>query len=226
MAASNEELEQFAYVASHDLQEPLRMVSSFLTQLDKKYSDQLDEKANQYIHFAVDGAQRMRQIILDLLDYSRLNQDKNIREKVDLNKAISEVISLERSHIEEKEAQVNAQDLPTVMANPAAIKQVFKNLLNNALKYQKQGTKPEIEIGAEELETHWKFTFKDNGIGIAPDFHDNIFQIFQRLHTRDQYSGTGIGLAISKKIIERHGGEIWVESQVDGGSTFYFTINK
>lgn len=226
LAASNEELEQFAYVASHDLQEPLRMVSSFLTQLDKKYSDQLDEKANQYIHFAVDGAQRMRQIILDLLDYSRLNQDKNIREKVDLNKAISEVISLERSHIEEKEAQVNAQDLPTVMANPAAIKQVFKNLLNNALKYQKQGTKPEIEIGAEELETHWKFTFKDNGIGIAPDFHDNIFQIFQRLHTRDQYSGTGIGLAISKKIIERHGGEIWVESQVDGGSTFYFTINK
>ncbi|MEX0843729.1 MAG: PAS domain S-box protein, partial [Balneolaceae bacterium] len=226
LAASNAELEQFAYVASHDLQEPLRMVTSFLTQLEKKYGDKLDDKATEYINFAVDGAQRMRQIILDLLNYSRLNQDKNTLEKVDLNKVLKEVQSLERSHIEESGAEIIIPELPVIMANPGPIKQVFKNLLNNALKYHNSGTTPKVELLVEEQESHWKFSVKDNGIGINPEFQENIFQIFQRLHTRDQYSGTGIGLAISKKIIERHGGEIWVESEEGKGSTFVFTIEK
>ncbi len=226
LAASNAELEQFAYVASHDLQEPLRMVSSFLTQLDKKYSDQLDEKANQYIHFAVDGAQRMRQIILDLLNYSRLNQDHDNRENTDLNKTLEDVQSLERSVIKETGAKVQVESLPTLYVNSGAIKQIFQNLLSNALKYQKSGSTPKIKISAKELDTHWKFCVEDNGIGINPEFQETIFQIFQRLHTRDQYSGTGIGLAISKKIVERHGGEIWVESEEGAGSRFYFTLEK
>lgn len=226
LAASNAELEQFAYVASHDLQEPLRMVSSFLTQLDKKYSDDLDEKANQYINFAVDGAKRMRQIILDLLNYSRLNQEKNKREYVDLNSIIEDVKALERSHIEETKAEIKYSDLPTIHANTGPIKQLFQNLINNAIKYQETGNQPLVEIGFSETDNHWKFSIKDNGIGIKEEFQKTIFQIFQRLHTRDHYSGTGIGLAISKKIVERHGGEIWLESAEGEGSTFYFTIAK
>lgn len=226
LAASNAELEQFAYVASHDLQEPLRMVSSFLTQLEKKYSDQLDDKANQYIHFAVDGAQRMRQIILDLLNYSRLSRGQDNREKSDLNKILEDVQSLERSAIEENKAIINIDPLPTLNVNTGAIKQVFQNLINNAIKYREKDTVPEIKISAEELEEHWRFSVEDNGIGIGSEFKENIFQIFQRLHTREQYSGTGIGLAICKKIIERHHGEIWVESEVGKGSTFYFTLPK
>jgi len=226
LAASNEELEQFAYVASHDLQEPLRMVSSFLTQLEKKYSDSLDEKAKDYIHYAVDGAQRMRQIILDLLNYSRLNKDKAKREKTDLNKLLEDAKSLERSHMLEKEAEITSDKLPVLEVNPGAIEQVFRNLLNNAIKYTQPNVVPKIAIHAEELDTHWKFSFSDNGIGINEEFKDTIFQIFQRLHTRDHYSGTGIGLAISKKIIERHEGKIWVESKEGKGSTFHFTIKK
>ncbi|MDZ7719063.1 MAG: PAS domain S-box protein [Balneolaceae bacterium] len=226
LTASNAELEQFAYVASHDLQEPLRMVTSFLTQLDKKYSGQLDEKANQYIHYAVDGAQRMRQIILDLLNYSRLNRDQQKHVETDLNEIFQEVQALARSRIKETGATIESDSLPTLEVNPVAIKQVLQNLLSNALKYQEGDTTPQINVRAEELDTHWKFSFEDNGIGINPEFKDTIFQIFQRLHTRDQYSGTGIGLAIAKKIIERHGGEIWVESEEGEGSTFYFTIEK
>lgn len=226
LAATNAELEQFAYVASHDLQEPLRMVTGFLTQLDKKYSDNLDEKANQYINFAVDGAQRMRQIILDLLNYSRLNQENMKRELVDLNLLVEEVKAVERTHIKEADAKIIVGDLPNIYANPGPLKQVFQNLINNALKYQQPGNKPIIEIGYSDTKTHWKFKVKDNGIGIRKEFQDTVFQIFQRLHTRDQYSGTGIGLAITKKIIERHGGEIWLESEKGQGSTFYFTILK
>lgn len=226
LAASNEELEQFAYVASHDLQEPLRMVTSFLTQLDKKYGDNLDQKANEYIHYAVDGAQRMRQIILDLLNYSRLNKDQAKREKVSLNKLLDDAKSLERSHIQETNAEIICDKLPTLKVNPGAVQQVFQNLLNNAIKYQKADVTPKIKISAEELDSHWKISFSDNGIGINEEFKDTIFQIFQRLHTRDHYSGTGIGLAISKKIIERHQGKIWVESEEGKGSTFYFTLKK
>ncbi|WP_103665008.1 PAS domain S-box protein [Gracilimonas amylolytica] len=226
LAASNAELEQFAYVASHDLQEPLRMVTSFLTQLDKKYSDDLDERAKKYIHFAVDGAQRMRQIILDLLNYSRLNQDKKQRESVDLNVILEEVKTLERKHIEETGGEIITESLPVVYANPGPIKQVFQNLINNGLKYHKEGASPKVEITYTETDTHWEFKVSDNGIGIRKEFQDGIFQIFQRLHTRDEYSGTGIGLAITKKIVERHGGKIWLESEEGKGSTFYFTLSK
>ncbi|MDR9418923.1 ATP-binding protein [Gracilimonas sp.] len=226
LATSNAELEQFAYVASHDLQESLRMVKSFLSQLDKKYSDKLDEKANQYINFAVDGAQRMRQIILDLLNYSRLSQEKSKRKEVDLNIILEDVKALERTHIDETGAKIKAGSLPTIFATPGSIKQVFQNLINNGLKYQESGTVPIIEIASSETDTHWKFEVKHNGIGIQNEFQSTVFQIFQRLHTRDQYSGTGIGLAISKKIIERHGGEIWLDSEEGKGSTFYFTISK
>ncbi|MEX0724278.1 MAG: PAS domain S-box protein [Gracilimonas sp.] len=226
LATSNAELEQFAYVASHDLQEPLRMVTSFLTQLEKKYKDQLDEKAASYIHYAVDGAQRMRQIILDLLNYSRLNQDKANREEADLNKLFEDARSLERSHIKENEAEITVDSLPLLNVNPGAIQQVFQNLLSNAIKYHAPGSKPKIHVSAKEIDSHWRFSVKDNGIGINKEFQQNIFQLFQRLHTRDNYSGTGIGLAISKKIIERHGGIIWVESEEGKGSTFFFTIPK
>ncbi|WP_142452754.1 PAS domain S-box protein [Gracilimonas mengyeensis] len=226
LAASNAELEQFAYVASHDLQEPLRMVTSFLTQLDKKYADKLDEKANQYIHFAVDGAQRMRQIILDLLNYSRLNNGDKQRSDVELNRLLIEVQSLERTHIDEKQAMIEVGELPKVSVNPGAIKQLFQNLINNALKYHKPDTTPKIIVSAEDAGLFWKISVKDNGIGIKEEFQDTIFQIFQRLHTRDEYSGTGIGLAISKKIVERHGGKIWVESEEGKGCNFLFTIPK
>lgn len=226
LAESNAELEQFAYVASHDLQEPLRMVSSFLTQLEKKYSDKLDEKALQYIDFAVDGASRMRQIILDLLNYSRLNRDQEKREATNLNDLIEEVMTLSRSRIERTGAKITVDDLPTLDVNPGAIKQVFQNLVSNALKYQELGSVPEVHIKAEEQDDYWRFAVRDNGIGIREEFRDTIFQLFQRLHTRDQYSGTGIGLAIAKKIVERHGGEIWVESEEGRGSTFYFTLEK
>jgi PAS domain S-box-containing protein len=226
LTASNAELEQFAYVASHDLQEPLRMVTSFLTQLEKKYKDQLDEKAASYIHYAVDGAQRMRQIILDLLNYSRLNQDKSVREECDLNKLFEDAKALEQSHIKETKAMIIIDQLPVLKVNPGAIKQVFQNLLNNALKYHTPGNSPQIHVSAKELDSHWQFSFKDNGIGINKEFQHNIFQLFQRLHTRENYSGTGIGLAIGKKIIERHGGDIWVESDEGKGSTFFFTLNK
>lgn len=226
LAASNAELEQFAYVASHDLQEPLRMVTSFLTQLDKKYSDKLDEKAHEYINFAVDGAQRMRQIILDLLNYSRLNQDQNNRNQTNFNKILDDVLSLERNAIEETQAKIEVEPLPTLHVNSGAIKQVFQNLIGNAIKYQVPENTPNIKVSAEELDTHWKFSVQDNGIGIGKEFKESIFQIFQRLHTREQYSGTGIGLAICKKIIERHEGEIWVESEEGKGSTFHFTLKK
>ena len=226
LAASNAELEQFAYVASHDLQEPLRMVTSFLTQLDKKYSDDLDERAKKYIHFAVDGAQRMRQIILDLLNYSRLNQDKKQRESVDLNMILEEVKTLERTHIEETGGEIITESLPVVYANPGPIKQVFQNLINNGLKYHKEDASPKVEITYSGSDTHWTFKVSDNGIGIRKEFQDGIFQIFQRLHTRDEYSGTGIGLAITKKIVERHGGKIWLESEEGKGSSFYFTLSK
>ncbi|MBS1634490.1 MAG: PAS domain S-box protein [Bacteroidetes bacterium] len=226
LSVSNAELEQFAYVASHDLQEPLRMVTSFLTQLEKKYEGQLDEKARQYIHFATDGALRMRKIILDLLEYSRVGRKEFEREDVNINEIIEAVLVLNKNRITEKEAVVRWDPMPTIKASKSAIQQVFQNLIGNALKYQKKGRNPEVYIHATETPGYWQFAVSDNGIGIEPQFFEKIFVIFQRLHTRDEYSGTGIGLAICKKIVEIHKGRIWVESTPDAGSTFYFTISK
>ncbi|MHB8209358.1 PAS domain-containing sensor histidine kinase [Mucilaginibacter sp.] len=226
LALSNAELEQFAYVASHDLQEPLRMVTSFLTQLEKKYGDIVDDKGKQYIHFAVDGAKRMRQIILDLLEFSRVGRMDDEPEEVNLNDLISNITALYRKQIEEKKASIIFSDLPVVRTHKTPMRQALQNLISNALKYQPQGARPIIRITCEEMSDHWLIAVKDNGIGIDPAYFEKIFIIFQRLHNKDEYSGTGMGLAITKKIIENLGGKLWLESEKEKGSVFYFTILK
>lgn len=226
LAASNAELEQFAYIASHDLQEPLRMVSSFLTQLEKKYKEQLDDKAIQYINFAVDGAARMRRIILDLLEYSRAGRKAVEFEEIDMGKLMNDVLHLNKAVIEEKNAVIEMDDLPIIFGARTPLQQVLHNLLGNALKYQEPQKKPHIKISKEEKEDYWKFSIRDNGIGIDPQYFDKIFIIFQRLHNRSDYSGSGLGLAICKKIIQYHKGNIWIESELGKGSTFHFTISK
>ncbi|HEX9979295.1 MAG TPA: PAS domain S-box protein [Flavobacterium sp.] len=225
LAKSNTELEHFAYIASHDLQEPLRMVTNFLGQLDKKYNDQLDEKGRQYLHFAVDGAVRMRKIILDLLEYSRIGKLEQDHERLKIREVVSEVVTLNKNLIDDLSAEILYQDLPVIVANRTSILQLFQNLIGNALKYH-NSSKPVIQITASEDEYYWNFAVCDNGIGIDSRFFDKIFVIFQRLHNREEYSGTGIGLAICKKIVETHGGRIWVTSEPGRGSTFYFTIKK
>lgn len=226
LAISNADLEQFAYIASHDLQEPLRMVTSFLTQLENKYKSQLDDKAKQYIHFATDGAVRMRRLILDLLEYSRMGRQVNTKERIDTNDLLGEVLKLNRSVVAEKKAVVDWKDLPVISGNKTAITQVFQNLVGNALKYQTSRSTPFVHIKGSETDTHWQFSISDNGIGIEEKYFDKIFIVFQRLHNKDEYSGTGIGLSICKKIIENHQGQIEVESEYGKGTTFNFTIAK
>jgi len=226
LTAANTELEQFAYTASHDLQEPLRMITSFLTQLDLKYKDKLDEKAQQYIYFATDGAARLRKIILDLLEYSMAGKKTIELETVDTEMVLVESMQLLRKTIEEKNAVIKYGAMPTLSANKSSLLQVFQNLIGNGLKYQKPGQNPEIIISTVETEKHWQFSFKDDGIGIDPEFFEKIFVAFHRLHNRSEYAGTGLGLAICKKIVENHGGKIWLESKPGEGSTFYFTIIK
>lgn len=226
LAVSNTELEQFAYVASHDLQEPLRTVTSFLGLLEKKYENVIDDKGKKYIHFAVDGAKRMRQIILDLLQYSRAGRTEYNRENLDLNALVNEIQILFRQQIEEKSAVFHVADLPVINAYKVPLLQVFQNLIGNALKYTGEGISSQISISVEGLEEHWKFAITDNGIGIDQEHFEKIFIIFQRLHTKNEFSGTGIGLAITKKIIETMGGKIWVQSSARNGSAFYFTIPK
>jgi len=226
LVRSNEELEQFAFVASHDLQEPLRMISSFMDILQRKYGNQLDEKAHQYIHFATDGAKRMKQIILDLLDYSRSNKLTDGKAAIDMNEVLSEFKQLRRKLISEKSALIKNNNLPTLFTYKAAITQILHCLLDNALKYSKEGKPPIVDLNAEENENEWKFSVKDNGIGIDPQFYDKIFIIFQRLHNKDQYSGTGIGLSIAKRHVEFLGGQIWLESAPEEDTIFYFTIPK
>ena len=226
LASSNQELEQFAYVASHDLQEPLRMVSNFLMQIEKKYVDILDERGKSYIHFAVDGAQRMRQMILDLLEFSRAGRRTEIREEVDLNLLVKNILHLHQKQIQETKAIVKTGELPKVAVAQTAIRQVFQNLISNSLKYNQldKGITPEISITAKYLGDSWQFEVKDNGIGIEPQYFERIFIIFQRLHDRSQYSGTGIGLAITRKLIESLQGKIWIESEPGKGTSFFFTI--
>lgn len=226
LAISNAELEQFAYVASHDLQEPLRMVTSFLTQLEKKYGDVLDEKGLLYIDFAVDGAKRMRQIILDLLEFSRVGRTEDKLETVDINDVLDDVKHLYRKKISDKKVKIITETLPVIEAPKSPIRQVFQNLISNAIKYSKEGISPEINIKHNETEDFWEFTIQDNGIGIEQEYFDRIFVIFQRLHRREEYSGTGMGLAVTKKIIENLGGKIWLESLEGEGTKFHFTISK
>ena len=226
LAISNEELEQFAHVISHDLQEPLRMVTSFLTLLEKKYVAVIDEKGKTYIGFAVDGAMRMRQIILDLLEYSKVGKPEDNLESIDLNELIEEVQILFRKKIKEIKAVIIVDELPRLQAHRSPMRQIFQNLVGNALKYCSDTIFSQIHIKAKELKDHWLFSVEDNGIGIDKEYFDKIFIIFQRLHRKEEFSGTGMGLAVTKKIVEHMGGEIWVESEEGKGSTFYFTLPK
>ncbi len=223
---SNSELERFAYVASHDLQEPLRMVTSFLALLEKKYNHQLDSTAQQYIHFAVDGASRMKVLIMDLLQYSRTSRSRDAVGNTDMNSVLKEVLQTFDEKIKELKAEFRVSTLP-ILPNTRRTQmvQLMQNLVGNALKYHGK-KQPEIEISAAENEKDFIFCVKDNGIGFDKKYAERIFVIFQRLHSRSEYSGTGIGLSICKKIIEIHGGNIWVESEIGKGSSFYFSIPK
>lgn len=227
MSMVNKELEQFAFSASHDLQEPLRMVTSFLSQLDKKYGTLLDERGRTYLNFATDGAKRMRQMILDLLEYSRVDRLNDFElEEVDLNEIIEDVIKLYKIKIKEKSANIVVDTLPKLKIHKTNIRQVFQSFIDNSLKYSKQNVPAEISISCAENTNNWQFSITDNGIGINSEYFEKIFVLFQRLHNRDKYSGTGIGLSIVKKIIYNMNGEIWLESQENIGTTFHFTIIK
>jgi PAS domain S-box-containing protein len=221
---SNEELEQFAYVISHDLREPARMVKSYLELLDSRYQGQLDEKADMFIYHAVDGAKRMQEMINALLDLSRIGTRGEEPVPTDAEAVLKRTLNVLERAIEETEADVTHDPLPTVMADKAQLAQVFQNLVANAIKFRREDVPPRVHISAEREDDEWVFSVADNGIGIDPEQADRIFQIFQRLHTREEYEGTGIGLALCKRIVERHGGRIWVESEVGQGSTFTFTL--
>lgn len=225
LARSNAELEQFAYVASHDLQEPLRMVASFTQLLQRRYQGKLDAEADEFIRYAVDGAQRMQTLILDLLSYSRLSTKGQSPRRIDASSACEAAITQLRQSIQEKNAIVTVAPLPTVVGYNTQLTQLFQNLIGNALKYCNR-QQPEVHVSAAANADHWVFSVRDNGIGIEPQYFERIFQMFKRLHTREQYSGTGIGLALCQKIVARHRGRIWVDSQPGQGSNFQFTIPR
>jgi signal transduction histidine kinase len=220
---SNDELQQFAYIASHDLQEPLRMVTSYLVLLDKKFNKELSPQAGECIHFAIDGASRMKELIDDLLQYSRIESKPAGFTDVDMNKVAKIVIRDLNVAIDEVGAEVLIDPLPIVHANDMQMNQVLTNIVSNAIKFNRQKS-PKVEVSAVTYNSEFVFAVKDNGIGIDPKHADRLFNMFQRLHTRDEYKGTGMGLAIARKIVERHGGRIWFESEPGKGSTFYFTI--
>lgn len=221
---SNQELEQFAYVASHDLQEPLRMVTSYVQLLSNRYKDKLDEDANDFIAYAVDGSNRMRILINSLLEYSRVNRVKPF-EKINLKNLLQDVLKDLQDQIIENNVSVKTSSLNDIYGDPVLISRLFQNLIANAIKF-KSKRKPLIDISCEEKENEYLLSVKDNGIGIQKEYQEKVFVIFQRLHSKDKYPGTGIGLAICKKIVERHNGKIWFESEIGQGTTFYFTIKK
>jgi PAS domain S-box-containing protein len=223
LARSNRDLEQFAYVSSHDLKEPLRMVTIYVQMLEREYGNQLDDKARQYIRFAAEGATRMNRLIGDLLQYSRLDIESKNKGVVDTNAVVQEVLTLLAPHIREANLEVDIAELPNVRANRTQITQLFQNLISNAIKFRRSEA-PYIRISATRQGTFYQFIVEDNGIGIRPEYQHKIFVIFQRLHGRDKYPGTGIGLAICKKIVEGLGGKISIQSEEGQGSSFVFTI--
>jgi light-regulated signal transduction histidine kinase (bacteriophytochrome) len=221
----NSELERFAFVASHDLQEPLRTVTSFLQLLEKKFSNLIDPTAKKYIDFAVNGAERMKYLIRDLLEYS--SSGKGIEEytEVDLNQVVSDITQLFEITKGEIDITYQIGKMPTVLAMNFKMHQVFQNLIGNAIKYRGE-EKLVIEICSKEFDELWQISVKDNGIGIESQYHEVVFELFNRLHSASEYSGTGIGLAVCKKIVEMHGGRIWVQSNLNQGSEFIFTLPK
>lgn len=221
---SNAELEQFAYIASHDLAEPLRTITGFTELLARRYGGELDEKADRYIEHIVGGTKRMQQLIDDLLAYSRVGRAEITAEPFSLEATLAQVRSALAGVIAERGALITHDALPTVLADPEQISQVLQNLINNAVKFQAAGEVPRVHVSAQHDGTLWRIDVRDNGIGIDPRFAQRIFRMFQRLHAQHEYSGTGIGLAICQRIVERNGGHIWVESQPGAGSTFSFTI--
>ena len=227
LTSTNKELEYFAYIISHDLQEPLRMISSFLSLIEKKYNDVLDEKGKRYIFFAVDGAKRMKNIILDILEFSKVGKYNEEPIELNVNDLVEEIVAYHRNAIVGKKVFVLYENLPTIYSFRSPIMQIFQNLISNAIKYAKQSDDVIITISQlEENDENWGFSVSDNGIGIDEKYYDKIFIIFQRLFSKDDGSGSGMGLAIVKKIIENLDGKIWVESKINEGSTFYFTISK
>jgi light-regulated signal transduction histidine kinase (bacteriophytochrome) len=220
---SNIELEQFAYLASHDLQEPLRVVGSYCDLLEKRYSDQLDDQAREFIGYAVDGAQRMRSLIDDLLDYSKVGSEKIGISTFDIGDTIESSLRALHTLITENDADISWEEMPMVRGSSALMAQVFQNLIGNAIKFR-TAEHPRIRISAERDGAMWKIGVADNGIGIQPEYADRVFRIFQRLHSRGEYAGNGLGLALCQRVVSRHGGEIWIETSRMRGATINFTL--
>jgi light-regulated signal transduction histidine kinase (bacteriophytochrome) len=225
LTRSNEELQQFAYVASHDLQEPLRMISSYTQLLGRRYGERLDGDAQEFMAYIVDGAARMKQLIEDLLAYSRVGTKSTEFKPVELERSVRRALSNLKGAIDDSGAIVTYDPLPTAPSDEVQLAQVFQNLIGNALKFRSQSA-PRIHVAVDEKAEKWEIAVRDNGIGIEPQYFERIFMVFQRLHNKGEYPGTGIGLAICKKVVERHGGRIWVESRAGEGSSFHFTLPK
>jgi light-regulated signal transduction histidine kinase (bacteriophytochrome) len=219
------ELQQFAYAVSHDLQEPLRTVTSYIQLLEKRFREKLGDDGREFIAFAVDASRRMQAMIRDLLEYSRVQTREAETHPVDLDRVVAVVRRNLATALDEAGGGLSAEDgLPIVPADEAQLVRLFQNLIGNAIKYRHPDRAPEVTVAAERRGAHWLFRVRDNGIGIDPKYFDRIFGVFTRLHTREEYEGTGIGLALCKRIVERHGGTIWVESEPGSGSTFLFTL--
>ena len=225
LISSNKEMEQFAFIASHDMQEPLRTISNYIGLLQNQYKGKLDKDADRYLTSISAATVRMQSLIRDLLEYSKIGNDEN-KIAIDCNVLLNDVIDDLSESIKESKAVIHSEQLPVINGHISEIKSLFQNLISNAVKFRKKDVHPIINISAELKENEWFFTIKDNGIGIDKKYYDKIFVIFQRLHTKAEYAGTGIGLAHVKKIIELHGGKIWFESELGKETTFYFTIPK
>ncbi|MDZ4678594.1 MAG: ATP-binding protein [Oligoflexia bacterium] len=220
---ANAELEQFTNIASHDLREPLRTITTYLQLIERKNAKTLDQESLGYMNFTIDAAKRMRDLIDDLLSYSKIGREKLVLQKTNCNDILNNIKANLQTTITEKGAEITSEELPVINADPSFLSQLLQNLIANALKYS-NGRKPNIQIKAEPSDGNWLFSVKDNGIGITRESYERIFKMFKRLHSTSEYTGTGIGLAICKKIVEEHGGRIWLESTVGEGSTFYFTM--
>jgi len=224
LVLSNKELGQVAYIASHDLQEPLRTITNFVNLFQKQYKGKLDVNADEYLAFISEATFRMHLLVKDILDYSRLGNDKKLV-RMDLNREVQNVLKGMAINISENNAQINTSPLPVIYGY-CEIQYLFQNLISNAIKFRKKEDDPVVNISAQDLGKDWLFAIRDNGIGIEEKYHERIFTIFQKLHTNSEYAGTGIGLAHCKKIAELHRGKIWLESEEGKGSVFYFTIPK